>query len=113
MLTSLYLMKVLPASMPSAAVKTMMTVGPLLRICCTAIPMATSAARIGMIQMMEIRVRFGGTTLACGSSSRPCGSAIEGLPFARRVPEQTRIEGLRSEHRQHDHSHEEDDTCAR
>src|ERR1700758_5621690 len=113
MFTSLYLMKVLPASMPSAAVNTMMIVGPSLRMRCTAIPIATIAARIGMIQMIEMRVRFGGTTVACGISSGLEGSAIQCLPFARRIPEQTRVEGLCREHGQHDHRHEEDDPGAR
>ena len=58
MFTSLYLMKVLPASMPWATLNTMVMVGPSLRMRWIAIPMATTAARIGMIQTTEIRMRL-------------------------------------------------------
>ena len=68
MFTSLYLTTVLPASMPSAILKTMVMVGPSLRMRWTAMPMATTAARIGMIQTTEIRARRLGTTVACGMS---------------------------------------------
>ena len=69
MRTSLYLMKVLPASTPSAALNTIVIVGPSLRTRWIAIPMATRAASSGMIQMIEIRIRFFRTTVACGSLS--------------------------------------------
>ena len=107
MLTSLYLMVVLPASRPSAALKTMVMVGPSLRICWTAIPMATTAARIGMIQTMEIRARRGGTTVACGM---PCGSeesAMVSLPDVGGVPDEPGVESLGRDHRQHDDRREE------
>jgi hypothetical protein len=48
-------MNVLPASMPSASFITMVIVGPSLRMRWMAMPMATSAASSGMIQMIEIR----------------------------------------------------------
>ena len=64
MITSLYLTNVLPASMPSAALKMIVMVGPSLRRRCIPMPSATSAATIGMIQMIEIRVRFGRATVA-------------------------------------------------
>src|SRR6266568_4062535 len=112
MVTSLYLTRVLPASMPSAALKMMLMVGPSLRMRWTAIPMATTAARTGMIQMTEIRPRFGGTTVACGRRSRSPGSAMMKLPLACGIPDQAGIEGLRREHGQHHHHHEEHDPQA-
>src|SRR5215510_4095387 len=69
MLTSLYLMKVLPASTPWAALKTMVMVGPSLRMRWIAMPIATTAARIGTIQTTEIRWRRLGTTVARGRLS--------------------------------------------
>src|SRR5215475_8959946 len=69
MLTSLYLTKVLPASTPPADLKMIVMVGPSLRIRWIAIPMATTAARIGMIQTTEIRWRRLGTTVARGRLS--------------------------------------------
>src|SRR3989442_9708519 len=107
MLTSLYLTRVLPASMPSAALKTIVMVGASLRMRWTAIPMATNAARIGMIQMTEIRPRFRGTTVACGRRSRSPGSAMMDLPFGCGIPDQAGVERLRREHGQHHHHHEE------
>src|SRR5215831_4512760 len=107
MMTSLYLTKVFPASMPSAAPKMIVTSGPSLRMRCTAIPMATTAARIGMIHITEIRPRFRGTTVASGNSSVARGSAMMDLELVGGVPDQTRVEGLRRQHRQHDHRHEE------
>src|SRR5437762_8778382 len=76
-------------------------------------PMATTAARIGMTQISEIRPRFGGTTVACGRWSRSTGSAKARLPAAGGIPDEARIEGLRSEHRQHHDYHEEDHSQAR
>src|SRR6266540_3666064 len=99
MVTSLYLTKVLPASMPSADLKTTVIVGPSVRMRWTAIPMATTAARIGMIQMTDRRVRFGGSTVACGSGSAPVGSGMAALPVRARIPDQARVEGLHGEHR--------------
>src|SRR5215510_1346332 len=69
MLTSLYLMKVLPASTPWAALKTMVMVGPSLSMRWIAVPIATTAARIGIIQTTEIRWRRLGTTVARGRLS--------------------------------------------
>src|SRR5262245_1613819 len=69
MFTSLYLMKVLPASTPPADLKMIVMVGPSLRIRWIAIPMATTAARIGIIQTTEIRWRRLGTTVARGRLS--------------------------------------------
>src|SRR5215475_13071086 len=69
MFTSLYLTKVLPASTPPADLKMIVMVGPSLRIRWIAIPMATTAARIGIIQTTEIRWRRLGTTVARGRLS--------------------------------------------
>ena len=79
MFTSLYLIKVLPASTPWAALNTMVMVGPSLKMRWIAIPMATTAARMGTIQTMEIRWRLFGTTVACGMSSRSVLSATQAL----------------------------------
>src|SRR5262249_41591118 len=80
MFTSLYLMKVLPASTPSADLKIIVIVGPSLMMRCIAIPMATTAARMGMAQMIEIRLCLLGTTVACGRLSRSVVSAMAGFP---------------------------------
>src|SRR5437867_4284768 len=107
MLTSLYFTEVLPASRPSAALKTMVMVGPSLRMRCTAMPMATTAARIGMIHTTEIRARLPGTTVACGTLGRSGPSAIVSSPFAAGMPDQAGVEGRRRDHRQHAHRREE------
>src|SRR5262245_27723137 len=101
-------MKVLPASMPSAARKSIVIVGPSLRRRCTAMPMATSAARIGISQTADGR-RARLTTIACGSSA-PSGGGSTMLHLCReaRVPDQALIEGMRGEHGQDDHRHEVD-----
>jgi hypothetical protein len=44
----------------------MVMVGPSLRIFWTAIPMLTSAARIGMIQTTESHIRLFGLMVDCG-----------------------------------------------
>src|SRR5436190_16033709 len=107
MVTSLYLTKVLPASTPAADLKTTVMVGHSVRMRWTAIPMATTAARIGMIQMTERRARFGGSTVAWGSGSRPVGSGMAALPVRARIPDQARVERFHGKHRQHHHGHEE------
>ena len=76
MFTSLYLTKVLPASTPWAALNTMVMVGPSLRMRWIAIPMATTAARIGTIQTTEIRWRLLGTTVALGRLSGLSAMAV-------------------------------------
>src|SRR6188768_3846004 len=106
MFTSLYLTKVLPASRPSATLKTMVMVGPSLIMRWMAMPMATTAARIGMIQTTEIRVPFFRTTVACGSSSRLIFSAMRTLRVCQRIPNQPGVKGLRRDHRQHHHRRE-------
>src|SRR3990170_4958024 len=106
MFTSLYLTKVLPASRPSATLKTMVMVGPSLKTRWIAIPMATTAARIGMIQTIEIRVCFFRTTVACGRLSRSMLSAMSPLPGRPRIPDEAGGEGLRRNHCQHDHRRE-------
>src|SRR5574337_264053 len=106
MFTSLYLMKVLPASRPSPALKTMVMVGPSLKTRWIAIPMATTAARIGMIQTIEIRVPLFGTIVACGRLSRSMFSAMPPIPVRPRIPDEARVEGLHRNHRQHDHRRE-------
>ena len=107
MLTSLYLMVVLPASRPSAALKTMVMVGPSLMMRWTAIPTATTAARIGMIQTMEIRARLWGTTVACGIPEGSRESAMVSLPDVGGVPDESGVESLGRDHRQHDDRREE------
>src|SRR5215475_2405830 len=97
MFTSLYLTKVLPASTPPADLKMIVMVGPSLRIRWIAIPMATTAARIGMIQTTEIRWRRLGTTVARGRLSGL--SAMLGLSiFYARIPDQPGIERVCGDH---------------
>lgn len=64
MVTSLYLIGVLPASMPPAALKTIVTVGPSARMRCAAMPTATSAAKTGTIHTIDSRLRGRGSTSA-------------------------------------------------
>src|SRR5215813_6012374 len=100
--TSLYLTSVLPASMPSATLNMMVMVGPSVRIRCTAIPTAATAARIGMIHTMEIRERFFDTTVAC-ERLLPVPSAMISLPGRAGIPDGTGVEGDRRQHGQDDH----------
>src|SRR5215472_1408527 len=62
-----------------------------------------------MIQITEMRPRFGRTAVACGISPDRGGSAIECLPFEWSIPEQSRVEGLRRKHGEHHDAHEEHD----
>src|SRR4029453_4751672 len=103
MFTSLVLMKVLPASTPSAALNTMVMVGPSLKMLWTAMPIATTPAKIGMIQTTEIRVRLFGTTVACGRLSRLVLSAMLALLARARIPDQAGVKRFRCDHCQHDH----------
>src|SRR5262249_23926410 len=115
MFTSLYLMYVLPASRPAASLNTIVMVGPSLSACWTAMPTATSAASTGTIQMFEIRLRCREATVASGKSSSRLLSTMLVPPGSRcgRIPDQTRVEGLRRDHRQHHDCPEEDDPWAR
>src|SRR5262245_7738885 len=108
MFTSLYLTNVLPASITCAARKVMVMVGPSLKMRWTAIPMATTAARMGMIHTTEIRARRLGTTVASGMSGCSRSSAMASWPSASGIPDQARVEGLRGDHRQHDDGREEE-----
>src|SRR5690349_6570507 len=99
MLTSLYLTKVLPASTPSAALNIIVMVGPSLIIRWIAIPIATTAAKIGMTQTMEIRVCLLGCTVAWGKLSRSMISAMLIAPVYAGIQNQTRVEKLRRKHR--------------
>src|SRR5262245_57652191 len=110
MFTSLYLTKVLFASTPSAALNTIVIVGPSLRIRWTARPIATTAASTGMIQTTEILARLRGTIVACGTSGGRGSSGMGGLPCGTRarIPDQSRIEALGRDHGQHDNAREEE-----
>src|SRR5262245_17332593 len=105
MFTSLYLTKVLPASTPPADLKMIVMVGPSLRIRWIAIPIATTAARIGIIQTTEIRWRRLGTTVARGKLSGLSAMVLWSARF--RIPDQAGIERVCGDHCQHDHSCEE------
>src|SRR5208283_6203583 len=100
-------MKVLPASMPWAALNTMVIAGPSLSTRWIAMPIATTAARIGMIHTIEKRMRFLRTTLACGRSSRFGSLAMATRVGISGIPEQAGIERLGREHGQHNHGGEE------
>src|SRR5262245_62820425 len=108
MLTSLYLMTVLPASMPCATGNTMVIVGPSLMMRCTAMPMATAAARMGITHTTEIRPRRRRSTVAWGRDERSLSSAMAAFRGTARIPDQTGVERVGGEHRQHDHRDEED-----
>ena len=69
----------------------MVMVGPSLKTRWIAIPMATSAARIGMIQTTEIRIPLFGTTMACGRLSPSMFSAMLPLPVRKQVTKQSVI----------------------
>src|SRR5438034_11833297 len=105
MVTSLYLTSVLPASRPSAALKTMVMVGPSLRMRWTAIPRATAAARIGMIQTTEIRVRLLRTTVACGRSVS--SGMMVFLHCMAGIPDEAGVERFGCNHRQYRHRRKE------
>src|SRR5215467_1318086 len=105
--TSLYLTSVFPASIPSATLNMMVMVGPSVRIRSTAIPTATTAARMGMIQTMEIRERLRDTTVACATASRS-PSAMLSHPGRAGSPDETGVEGPRRQHSQNDNRGEED-----
>src|SRR5262245_31250046 len=111
--TSLYLTTVLPASIPSAALKLIVIVGPSLSTRCTAIPSATTAATIGITHTTDTRARRRGTTTACATPPPSTGSSAMASPRPGSVPDQPRIEGLRRQHCQHDHRGEEQDTGPR
>ncbi len=64
--TSLYFTKVLPASIPWEALNTIVIVGPSLRMRCSAMPPAASAATIGTIQTSEMRAYHGRLVAASG-----------------------------------------------
>src|SRR4026207_1045499 len=115
MFTSLYLTNVLPASIPSAFLNTMVTVGPSVMSRWMAMPRPITAARIGMIHTTEIFVRRGRDTGgrgrdpgACGRPPRSPGSAMTHLPAAAGVPDQARIEAPHRDDGQDHHRHEED-----
>src|SRR5215510_14978724 len=106
MVTSLYFTIVLPASTPDTELNTIVIVGPSSRMRWIAMPIATAAVRIGMIQTIEIRTRRFGTTLAAGRSSGSGCSAIMTLRGG--IPDEARVEGLGGDHRQHHHRRKED-----
>src|SRR5271170_4590806 len=107
MVTSLYLMKVLPASTPSAALKAMVMVGPSFRARWIAMPRAITAARIGMIHTTEMRRRFLRSRVASGSSFNSVSLGMTHLVRFSGIPDQTRIEGLGRQHGEHHHRREE------
>src|SRR5215472_11406202 len=68
---------------------------------------AITAARIGMIQTMEMRELFFETTVACATSSRS-PSAMISLPGRAGIPDETGVERHRRQLGQDDHRGEED-----
>src|SRR5262245_35325875 len=103
MSTSLYLIFVLPASSPSAVRKEIVTVGPRSRIAFAASHAPTTTATNGMIQMSCGVQRRGGAATASGRSGRFGSRRASGMLPLRGVPDQSRVEALGREHRQHDH----------
>ena len=109
MSTPLYWILVLPASKPSADLKTIVILGPSLRTLVTAIQTPASAATIGMIQTSDSRVRLLGTAFESGTEG--IGVPRSGMLNLFRdcgIPDQPRIEGLDREHRQHHHRREKE-----
>src|SRR3984957_13175694 len=106
--TPLYWSLVLPASRPSAVRKTIVIVGPSLRILVTATHTPTSAARIGMNHTSDSRVRLRVRPFDSGTGGKGRSlSAIEYLFRTRRIPDEARIERLHRQHRQHHHRRKE------
>src|SRR6185436_6108129 len=106
-------MNVLPASTPFASLSTMVIVGPSARSRWTAMPIATSAASSGMIQMIETRSRFLRVTTACGSGATSGSSAMACASRFGGIPDEPDVERLGGEHRQHDDGGEEQHACPR
>src|SRR5580704_5604413 len=113
MVTSLYLIKVLPASIPDAALKTMVMVGPSWRMRWIAMPIATTAARMGMSQIIEMRRRFSRTVLASGRLLRSLSLAMRGLGGIGAIPDQTWVERFGREHGEDHDSCEEQHSGSR
>src|SRR5690606_3065116 len=110
MTTFLYLTCVLLASSPSAVSKLTVIWGPAESQFCTTIENPTSAAAMGTSQTSETRTR------RCLISGRPAGdSGWLGLSdiVSLCIPDQSRIEAHRSQHRQYDNQAEEQNTQAR
>src|SRR6266576_1749610 len=100
---------VLPASSPSADRGAIVIFGPSLRILVTATQTPVSAATMGTIQTTESRVRF--LTTVRASPTWGSGGSRSGIPHLSRaqgIPDQSGIERLDREHRQHHDSREED-----
>src|SRR5215469_13310241 len=93
---------------------TIVIFGPSLIILVTATHTPTIAARIGMTQTSDSRVRLRGTFLDSTTEGR--GGSRSGianlfrirLVQTHRIPDQARVERLDPEHREHHHSGEED-----
>src|SRR5262249_62294260 len=90
----LYWIWVLPASSPSADLKTMVIFGPSARIRVTATQAPAIAATMGTIQTRESRVCFLPTALESGMfGGDPSPSAMADLSRALRLPDQTPVNG--------------------
>src|SRR5690606_34591512 len=110
MTTFLYLTCVLLASSPSAVSKLTVICGPAESQFCNTMEKPTSAAAMGTGQTSETRAR------RCLISGAPAGvSELYGLSdiVVLCIPGQSRVEGHRGQHRQHDHQAEEQDAQAR
>src|ERR1700730_17006010 len=98
---------------------TMVIVGPSLNTRVIATHAPTTAARIGMNQTSDSRVRFLGTFLDSGTDER--GGSRSGISNlfricllrTYRIPDQPRIERFDREHRKYDHRREEDQARSR
>src|SRR6476661_2311047 len=103
--TSLYFTRVLPASMPSAVLNRIVTVGPCDITARTASQPPITAAMSGSSHTHWNPQRRFGAASASGISGNSGRSAMTFLPVSR-IPDQPRIEAHRSEYRQHDDSAE-------
>src|SRR5258706_2005208 len=110
MVTSLYLIGVLPATIPPAALNEIVTVGPCLAICSMARPMAIRPAAIGIIHIGESGQRR--RTISAFGAPEISKSVIY-APYAVPVPKESRIKDNGGGHRQHCRCCEEGDARPR
>src|SRR5579863_1155113 len=100
--TPLYRILVLPASRPSAESRVIVILGPSLMTLVTATHTPTNAAKIGMNQTNESRVRLLDTALELGTGGiGVSGSGMLNLFRTGGIPDQARVEGFDRKHRQH------------
>src|SRR4029077_12835958 len=86
----------------------MVIAGPSQRMRVTATQTPASAATMGTIHTSEIRVLLLLTARASGALGSIVSSGMAYLRYGHRIPDQTRIERLDRQHREHDDRREEE-----